>query len=352
MSKVTVRDLCKRFPGTVGADGVSFDIPSGQFLTLLGPSGSGKTTTLMMIAGFLQPDSGVIEVDGSDIAALPPNKRNLGVVFQSYALFPHKTVWENIAFPLKIRKLAASEIDKRVSKLLDLVRLETFKDRGITTLSGGQKQRVALARALVFEPPVLLMDEPLGALDRKLREQMQTEIKNLQRSLNVTAIYVTHDQDEALSMSDSIAIMNEGKISQIGSPETLYERPNNRFVAEFLGGINLFPITAIHGDAKAHTGRLAVADVAVPCCPPIDGMSEPKWLGVRPERIRIGSPTDGHFDATVMKRTYLGGTMLYELNVADFPLAARVPTDGASPLPEVGSRVSVSWPARSAWPLA
>jgi ABC-type Fe3+/spermidine/putrescine transport system ATPase subunit len=351
MSRVTVRDLCKRFPGSMGADQVSFDIPSGNFLTLLGPSGSGKTTTLMMIAGFLEPDSGTIEVAGRDIARLAPNKRNLGVVFQSYALFPHKTVWENVAFPLKIRKMPNDEIDRRVAKMLDLVRLDSFKDRSVTVLSGGQKQRVALARALVFEPPVLLMDEPLGALDRKLREHMQVEIKNIQRSLNVTAIYVTHDQDEALSMSDTIAIMNEGRIAQIGSPEDLYERPTSRFVAEFLGGINLLPVAGVSSDAGAHMADLGLG-ARVPCSAPSAGQGGPFRLGVRPERVLIGNPGTGHFDATVTKRTYLGGAVLYDLAFHGIELAAKTATGGAAPMSDVGSTVSVSWPAHNAWLLA
>lgn len=349
MSRVTVRDLCKRFPGSTGADRVSFDLPSGQFLTLLGPSGSGKTTTLMMIAGFLQPDEGTIEVEGQNIARLPPNKRNLGVVFQSYALFPHKTVWENIAFPLRIRKRPEEEIKRRVAAMLELVRLGDFKDRSVTVLSGGQKQRVALARALVFEPPVLLMDEPLGALDRKLREHMQMEIKNIQRSLNVTAIYVTHDQDEALSMSDAVAIMHEGKIVQIGTPEELYERPANRFVAEFVGGINLLPVQLVTAEAGTTTALLA-SGARVPCSAPAGKAAA--CVGIRPERIQLGKPAAGHFDARVRKRTYLGGMMLYDLTCEGLNLSAKVATDGTGEFPDVGSIVSVSWPARSAWLLA
>jgi ABC-type Fe3+/spermidine/putrescine transport system ATPase subunit len=351
MSRVTVRDLCKQFPGSKAADHISFDIESGTFLTLLGPSGSGKTTTLMLIAGFLEPDSGSIEVAGKDIAPLLPNKRNLGMVFQSYALFPHMTVWENIAFPLKIRRQDPKEIEQRVSKLLELVRLEPFKDQSVTVLSGGQKQRVALARALVFEPPVLLMDEPLGALDRKLREHMQAEIKNIQRSLNVTAIYVTHDQDEALSMSDTIAIMNEGRIEQIGAPEDLYERPINRFVAEFLGGINLLPLQSVRLEQGQHMAELA-SGVLVPCCAPKDPDHRPAWLGIRPERVQIGRPSSGYFDVEVRNRTYLGGSVLFDLGSDQTALSAKVSTDGNTELPNVGAIVSVTWSAQNAWPLA
>jgi ABC-type Fe3+/spermidine/putrescine transport system ATPase subunit len=234
--------------------------------------------------------------------------------------------------------------------MLDLVRLGDFKDRSVTVLSGGQKQRVALARALVFEPPVLLMDEPLGALDRKLREHMQVEIKNIQRSLNVTAIYVTHDQDEALSMSDAIAIMNEGKIAQIGAPEDLYERPANRFVAEFLGGINLLPVQSVTADGDTKMAQLA-SGAHVPCCAPVGNVQTSVCLGIRPERIQIGKPATGHFDAQVRKKTYLGGMVLYDLAGEGLELCAKAATDGTGEFPDVGSVVSVSWPARSAWLL-
>jgi len=204
-------------------------------MTLLGPSGSGKTTTLMMIAGFLFPTSGDISVAKKSIISQPAHKRNIGIVFQNYSLFPHMTVFDNIAFPLKMRKMGSSDINSKIRDALDLVKLTEFGRRYPKQLSGGQQQRVALARALVFRPPILLMDEPLGALDKKLRETMQLEIKDIQERLHITTVYVTHDQGEALTMSDRIVVMNHGRVEQVGAPEELYERPGNRFVADFIG---------------------------------------------------------------------------------------------------------------------
>jgi ABC-type Fe3+/spermidine/putrescine transport system ATPase subunit len=356
MTQVAVRNLSKRFQNVVAAHDVSFEVPRGSLLTLLGPSGSGKTTTLMMVAGFAEPDSGTIEVAGRDVTRLPPNKRGLGVVFQSYALFPHKTVAENVAFPLEIRRMKRDEVGPRVDRLLELVKLSAFREHSVTTLSGGQKQRVALARALVFEPPVLLMDEPLGALDKKLREHMQVEIKALQRSLGVTALYVTHDQDEALMMSDVIAVMNDGRIEQIGPPALLYEEPANRFVAEFLGGVNLFPARAVAVEGDACVAELD-GGIRAPChatgVAAADGAA--RWIGIRPERVRLvpDGAAGALFAATVLKQTYLGGTMIYDLaGETGLSFSARLPIDGPAELPAAGSRVGVTWPARSAWLLS
>ena len=234
-----IRTLAKSYDDFFAVDHISLEVRKGEFLTLLGPSGSGKTTTLMMIAGFVNPTSGDILVEGQSIVSSPPHKRNIGMVFQNYALFPHLTVFENIAFPLKMRKMDQDDIGKNVHKVLELVRLPEFSGRYPKQLSGGQQQRIALARALVFNPPLLLMDEPLGALDKQLREHMQLEIKHIQEALNITVIYVTHDQSEALTMSDKIAVMDHGKIIQYGTAEELYEKPTHRFVAEFIGESNL-----------------------------------------------------------------------------------------------------------------
>jgi ABC-type Fe3+/spermidine/putrescine transport system ATPase subunit len=356
MTQVAVRGLWKRYQNLVAAADVSFEVPRGSLLTLLGPSGSGKTTTLMMVAGFAEPDSGTIEVAGREVTRLPPNKRGLGVVFQSYALFPHKTVAENVAFPLEIRRTSRAEIGPRVDRLLELVKLAPFRDRSVTVLSGGQKQRVALARALVFEPPVLLMDEPLGALDKKLREHMQVEIKALQRSLGVTALYVTHDQDEALMMSDVIAVMNEGRIEQIGPPAQLYEEPANRFVAEFLGGVNLFPARAVAADGGACLAELD-GGVRAPChaTGAAAAAGAARWVGIRPERVRLlpDGAAGALFSARVLKQTYLGGTMVYDLEgEAGLALSAKLPIDEPGTLPAPGARVGVTWPARSAWLLS
>ncbi|MGE0802039.1 MAG: ABC transporter ATP-binding protein, partial [Lautropia sp.] len=233
-SVVSVRDLRKVYGPVVAVDDVSLDVRRGEFLTLLGPSGSGKTTVLGIIAGLIAPTRGTLRLSGEDVTDLPSNLRNIGVVFQSYALFPHMTVAENIAFPLKMHKVPGAEIPARVAQMLQTVQLGDLGDRRPAQLSGGQQQRVALARALVFKPTVLLMDEPLSALDRKLRQQMQLEIKQLQRALALTIVCVTHDQEEALAVSDRIAVMNRGRIEQIGAPEQLYERPSNHFVADFL----------------------------------------------------------------------------------------------------------------------
>ena len=247
---VKVNELFKNFNTVKAVDGISFEVAEGDFLTLLGPSGSGKTTTLMMIAGFEYPTSGDIRVRGASVIALPPYRRNIGMVFQNYALFPHLTIYENIAFPLKMRKAPKSTIREKVHAVLDLVRLGGVEERFPSQLSGGQQQRIALARAMVFDPPLLLMDEPLGALDKKLREQMQLEIKRIQAEVGITIIYVTHDQGEALTMSNRIAIMNAGRIEQIGSPNEVYERPANKFVADFIGESNFLEGTVVSIERK------------------------------------------------------------------------------------------------------
>src|SRR6185437_9900545 len=220
-------------------DQVSAVIRPGEFFSLLGPSGSGKTTTLMMIAGFVQPDSGAIQIDGADITRVPAERRGLGMVFQNYAIFPHLNVFENTAFPLRARRLPDDEIRRRVQEALDLVRLDRFALRYARQLSGGQQQRVAIARAIVYHPPIVLMDEPLGALDKNLRYDMQVELKDIQQRLGMTVVYVTHDQEEAMNLSDRIAIMNHGRIEQAGEPGSIYENPTNAFVARFLGEANL-----------------------------------------------------------------------------------------------------------------
>jgi mannopine transport system ATP-binding protein len=235
---ITFANISKRYGAVVAIDGVSIEVEAGEFVSLLGPSGSGKTTMLMMLAGFEQPSEGQMKIGERDVTHVPPNRRDIGVVFQRYALFPHLTVGQNIGFPLKMRNLPKAEIRRRVADALGLVRLEGYEARLPNQLSGGQQQRVAVARALVFNPSVLLMDEPLGALDKKLRTHMQAEIRRIQRSVGVTMIYVTHDQDEAFTMSDRVAVIHEGRLAQIGSPIDLYRAPATPFVADFVGQMN------------------------------------------------------------------------------------------------------------------
>jgi len=266
---------------------VSLEISPGEFFSLLGPSGSGKTTTLMMIAGFAVLDEGQILVDGVDIASEPPQKRGFGMVFQNYAIFPHLNVFENVAFPLRARSVPKPEIDRRVREALSLVRLDRFGDRFARQLSGGQQQRVAIARAIVFGPKVVLMDEPLGALDKNLRYEMQVEIKDIQRRLGMTVVYVTHDQEEAMNMSDRIGIMNHGRVEQVGAPTDIYERPASTFIARFLGEANLLP-----GELRSMSENIATIALhgglelrAVSTKPLAPGTAV--GLFVRPERIAL-----------------------------------------------------------------
>jgi len=313
----------KRYGGgaVVAVDGVSLDIAAGEFLTLLGPSGSGKTTSLMMLAGFETPSAGEIYVDGEAIAAVPPYKRNIGMVFQSYALFPHMTVGENIGFPLKLRKLDKAAVARSTKDVLDLVGLPGYEGRYPRQLSGGQQQRVALARALVFDPRVLLMDEPLGALDKQLRERLQLEIKALHEQLGVTIVYVTHDQQEALVMSDRIAVMDAGKIEQIGTPTQLYEEPASRFVASFIGESNFLSGRLLErGDGDAV--------VEVPGVGPLrvrgQGQGQPATdaevvVTVRPEKIVFADETaDGQSNAvaaTIESVVFVGDAYRYEVRL-------------------------------------
>jgi putative spermidine/putrescine transport system ATP-binding protein len=275
----------KRYGSVIAVDDVSLDIAPGEFVTLLGPSGSGKTTTLMMLAGFEIPSAGEIYVDDDPIAAVPPYRRNIGMVFQNYALFPHMTVGENIAFPLQMRKMGRGEITRQTTEVLDLVGLPGYEGRYPRQLSGGQQQRVAVARALVFNPRVLLMDEPLGALDKQLREHLQLEIKALHEQLGVTIIYVTHDQEEALVMSDRIAVMNNGRIEQCGLPTELYDEPSTRFVATFIGESNFIEgvVQRIDG-AAARVDAPGLGELRAPARAGLVA-GVPVALTIRPEKI-------------------------------------------------------------------
>ena len=285
-TKLSIRHASKRYGTVTALADATLELREGEFLTLLGPSGSGKTTLLMMVAGLVPPTAGEIWIDGKLATYAPPNKRDIGIVFQNYALFPHLTVARNIAFPLEMRRMRRAEIARRVAAVLKLVDLPQFEARYPQQLSGGQQQRVALARAIVFEPKLLLMDEPLGALDKKLREQMQLEIKHLHKRLGVSIIYVTHDQDEALVMSDRIGVFNQGRLEQIGTVEQLYEQPTTRFVAEFVGETNVIRGEVRHGANGCCTLETAEG--------PLRGRAQHAFtigsaalISVRPERLRL-----------------------------------------------------------------
>lgn len=329
-------------------------VHAGEFMTLLGPSGSGKTTTLMMIAGFEEPSRGEILIRGVPVTNLPPHRRNLSMVFQGYALFPHRTVARNVAFALEMRRRPRAEIADRVRDALAMVRLSGLEDRLPHQLSGGQQQRVALARAIVFEPQVLLMDEPLGALDKNLREQMQIEIKDLQRRLNVTVIYVTHDQQEALTMSDRITVMNDGRIEQIGAPEELYDQPCNRFVAGFLGESNFIDgkVTTVGpGDEVELVTRERLPFMATGASPPPIGADA--IAALRPERIWIAGPGGGHpgdvaWPAIVQSRLFVGDTLKYRVMAGGLTLAVKVQNGARSDPHAPGDEVLVGWSANHA----
>ena len=299
-------------------DNLDLNIRQGEFLSLLGPSGSGKTTTLMMLAGFDAPDRGRILMDGTDISKLPAYKRDMGVVFQSYALFPHMSVAQNVAFPLNLRKVPAAESRQRVKEALALARLEGFEDRNPAQLSGGQQQRVALARALVYRPRMLLMDEPLGALDKALREHMQLELKAIHKQLGITFVYVTHDQDEAMTMSDRVAVFNEGKIAQIDSPHTIYNRPATRFVANFLGETNVLEGVVISATAGQAQIRLSEdGSIHQACCadPELSAGSHAA-LAIRPENLRLATPGEAAVQATVVDSIFHGAHCKLRLRMA------------------------------------
>jgi iron(III) transport system ATP-binding protein len=316
-----LENLYKIFP-TRGGSGevtavhdVNVSIEKGEFVTLLGPSGCGKTTTLRLIAGFEFPSQGRIVLDGQEINELPPNRRDMAMVFQSYAIFPHLSVYENIAYGLKIRKLPGDQIKRQVARVLDLTELGGLENRAPNQLSGGQQQRVALARALVMEPKVLLMDEPLSNLDAKLREQMRTEIREIQQRLGITSVYVTHDQIEAMSLSDRIVVMNLGKVEQIDSPQNVYRRPTTAFVANFIGRTNFVPATVSavedgHLMLDALGGMLHVAQPDTPRL-----VSQQATLVLRPDAIHL-TPGAGQFAGIVRRSTYLGSQIEYEVEVA------------------------------------
>ncbi|MBR5421553.1 MAG: polyamine ABC transporter ATP-binding protein [Lachnospiraceae bacterium] len=305
---IELKDVLRRFEddGSVAVRDFNLQVRRGEFVTFLGPSGCGKTTTLRMIAGFDLPTEGQILLDGKDITSLPPNKRPINTVFQRYALFPHMNIYENIAFGLKLKKLPREEVEKKVKRVLDLVDLEGFESRSVSTLSGGQQQRIAIARALVNEPEILLLDEPLGALDLKMRKEMQIELKAMHQQLGITFIYVTHDQEEALTMSDKIVVMNRGSIQQVGTPEDIYNEPKNAFVADFIGESNIFK--------GIMTGKLKCRFCGgeFECMDDVDEGSLVDVV-VRPEDVILSEPEKGTVEGLVTAVTFKG--MHYEITV-------------------------------------
>jgi spermidine/putrescine transport system ATP-binding protein len=319
--EIRLANLTKRFGDVVAVDGVSLDVNAGEFLTLLGPSGCGKTTTLRMIGGFDLPTAGRIELRGRDVTREPPDRRPVNMVFQSYALFPHLDVAGNIAFGLKRRGVAGDEIRRRTGAILEKVHLAGYQRRRTHELSGGQQQRVALARALVNEPNVLLLDEPLGALDLKLRKRLQLELKRIQMDVGITFVYVTHDQEEALTMSDRIAVMHGGRIEQLGAPEDLYDRPASPFVADFIGTTNLLAGIVESVDADADAARIRL-DSGDRCVAAAGGRraGQSIQLSVRPEAISIGASNGsngtGHLAAEVEQVAYMGASVQYQVRTA------------------------------------
>ena len=345
-----LRDVRKAYGGVVAVDGISGTLSSGEFLSFLGPSGSGKTTTLAMIAGLVEPTVGSILLKGRPLNPLPPYRRNIGVVFQNYALFPHMTATKNVAFPLEMRRIPRAEIEQRVAKVLALVGLAAHGNRLPNQLSGGQQQRVALARAMVFEPPLLLMDEPLGALDRKLRAHMQAELKRIQRHVHVTVIYVTHDQEEALTMSDGVAVMRDGRVEQVGPPAELYERPVSPFVADFVGESNFIGgtvVAAVDGRARVRTDGgfefwgTPIAAVAA---------GQRVTAAIRPEKLLTDEAATADLNrgrGVVGEVVYVGDATRYRVDVATAgTLTVKIQNRLASRPFAVGDPVELVWDPR------
>lgn len=348
---IHLQKLAKLYGGAAAVQDVDFSVEPGEFVSFLGPSGSGKTTTLMMIAGFVAPTRGQIFIDGQPVAHLPPQKRGLGMVFQNYALFPHMTVAENIGFPLKMRGIERETADRQVRDALAMVKLTGFEERYPRQLSGGQQQRVALARAIVFEPKVLLMDEPLGALDKKLREHMQLEIKHIQNRLGVTVIYVTHDQDEALTMSDRVVVMRDGRVEQIGSPASLYNDPETAFVADFLGESNFIEGRAeAAGDGLVRIGLPnGLATSGLSKHPVQEGASVRACL--RPERVAVhpamDPPTAEAWAGRIEEVIYVGDATKLRIGFRGQALTAKIQNTQDSARFSVGDEVVASWAAAS-----
>jgi putative spermidine/putrescine transport system ATP-binding protein len=340
MARLRIEGVSKRYGEVVAIREVTLDVADGEFVVLLGPSGCGKTTTLRVVAGFVEPDSGTVALGNRDITWLPPWKRNAGLVFQNYALFPHLTVQQNVAFGLEMRKAAPAETARRVGDVLKLVRLEHLAQRLPRQLSGGQQQRVALARALVFHPDVLLLDEPLSNLDAKLRQDVRVEIRELQRTLGLTTVMVTHDQEEALTMADRLVVMQDGAVRQVGTQQDLYERPRDRFVASFVGRSSF-----IEGEIEAPGRFRSLGGLTLRCNGSAPG---PATLALRPERMLIGNApqpgVDNDLPGVVEFVSYLGATVDMHVRLsAKERVVVQIPNRAGSPVPQVGEKVHVAW---------
>lgn len=347
-TKLSIRGAAKTYGSVVALAEASLELAEGEFLTLLGPSGSGKTTLLMMVAGLVPPSAGEIWIDGKLATYAPPDKRDIGIVFQNYALFPHLTVYENIAFPLRMRRRPAAEIDAEVKRVLEIVRLPQVGRRLPRELSGGQQQRIALARCMVYRPSIILMDEPLGALDRQLRDQMQLEIKDLHSRLGITVLYVTHDQEEAMAMSDRICLMNQGRIEQIGTPQELYFRPQSVFVAEFLGESNIFEAAVLQGgDPIALRGPAGMA-IRARGDASIESGAIVKVM-IRPERLRLlsdGETTENMVVGKVRESVFVGGVTRYFVQLRNgLELSLKQLSADATEMQQPGSEVRIGWSA-------
>ena len=344
MASLTLAGIAKQYGATVALHPTDLRVVDGQSLTLLGPSGCGKTTLLRIIAGLVDPTSGRLYIDGDDVTALAPQKRGIGMVFQDYALFPHMTIRENIGFGLKERRYARAAIDARVEQLLDLIKLPTIADRFPMEISGGQQQRVAFARAIAHPPRILLMDEPLGALDLKLRESMQRELRQLTRQIGITTVYVTHDQTEAMYLSDQIAVMSDGRIQQIGSGRDIYERPNSRFVAEFIGQINLLPAEFVARDGTFSVMRVGRSEVRVQN---EDLRTEnDSFIAVRPHKVGIsnnGQSAEGrnYLQGQIVSHVFNGNTVHIQVDVGYAII--HVETRPSNEVYDTGSTVTVYW---------
>jgi putative spermidine/putrescine transport system ATP-binding protein len=342
---VEFKDVCKRFGDVHAVSDFSLAVARGQFVTLLGSSGSGKSTSLMMLAGFLKPDSGDIRIDSRDVVDVAPNRRNIGLVYQSYALFPHMTVAGNVGFPMRMRNVPRAEIAARVKEALRTVRLDDFGERYPSQLSGGQQQRVALARALVFSPAILLMDEPLGALDKNLREEMKIEIKRIQQTAGITTIYVTHDQEEAMSMSDVVVVMSNGRIEQAAPPVELYEQPANAFVANFIGSANVLPGSMVIDQGRACFVTEGGNTLTVTAAGSMTGGK--KALVIRPERIAVGDPSAEGIPARIESVLYGGVMIRYVMRAGDERIDV-LETNRGTPPRAVGDSVSLAWDTKDA----